>query len=180
MTRKPPFCLVAVILAGSVSLAIGQDAKPTGDGGAEQLFRKMEERLEKAKTLECAFEIKGDLQAPGDPGTDVLLDGSLFLAEGNRVREEIRESIKGHPLFRLLVSDGRRWWWHDKGSPPHLVEKKPADNLKSDFLTLLARPGLYLPTLPLPPVEVADIKEQFPVSRFRVGLKENVGGREAQ
>jgi hypothetical protein len=45
MARKPAFCSVALILAGSVCLAIGQDAKPTDDGGAEQLIRKMEERL---------------------------------------------------------------------------------------------------------------------------------------
>jgi hypothetical protein len=81
LCRRPAFCFVAVILGGSFSLAIGQDAKPTGDDGAEQLFRKMEERLEKARTLECAFEIMGDLQAPGDPRTNLLLDGSLFLAE---------------------------------------------------------------------------------------------------
>ena len=83
-------------------------------------------------------------------------------------------------MFKSLVSDGTRWWWHDKGSPPHLVNKKPWANLTADCLTELARSGLSLPTMPLPPVEAANSKERFPVSGFRLGPKEKVGEREAQ
>jgi outer membrane lipoprotein-sorting protein len=137
-----------IVLARWVGPSPGQIAKQETDNRAKQLFQKMEERLAKAKTLECAFEIKDEFSAPGDPRTTLLLEGSLFLAEGNRARQEMSERTEGRPIFHMLVSDGTRWWWHDKGSPPHLVNKKPGNNLNPDFLTALARTGLSLPGLP--------------------------------
>jgi outer membrane lipoprotein-sorting protein len=179
MFKAPVFSLV-IVLAACCLPALSQDAKPAADDRAKQLFQQMENRLAKAKTLQCTFEIDDEFSAPGDPKTTRLLEGSLFLAGGNRVRQEIKERTVGRPMFKLLVSDGTRWWWHDKGSPPHLVNKKLGDNLNADFATALARSGLSLPTLPLPPVETADAKERFPVSGFRLGTKEKVGEREAQ
>lgn len=174
------FSLVLIVLNACSTPAPSQDAKPAGDDRAKRLFQEMEERLAKAKTLECAFEIKNEFSAPGDPQTTLLLEGSLFLAGGNQVRQEMNERTDGRPLFKSLVSDGAHWWWYDKGSPPHLVNKKPGDNLSADFLTALARTGFSLPTAPLPPVEAADSRERFPVSGFRLGSKEKVGKREAQ
>jgi hypothetical protein len=52
------------------------------------------------------------------------LEGSLLLVNGNRVREDIRERSDRPPLFKLLVSDGLKWWWHAKVSPSHLVRAR--------------------------------------------------------
>jgi len=171
---------VLIVLATCVTPPPSQNTHWGGDDRAKQLFQEMEGRLAKAQTLECVFEITDEFAAPGDPRTKLLLKGSLFLAEGNRARQEINERADGAPLFHMLVSDGIRWWWHDKGSPPHLVNKKPYAHLNADYLTALARMGLSLANLPLPPVEAADSKERFPVSGFRLGPKEKIGEREAQ
>lgn len=187
MLRHLKYSLILVLLAGWVRPSLGQTAKPeTDDRGkqtddrAKQLFQEMEARLDKARTLECDFDIDNDIAAPGDPATKLLLKGSLFLAGKNQAREEIHERTDGLPVFHMLVSDGVHWWWHDKGSPPHLVNKRPGANLNAEFLTALARSGLSLPNFPLPPVEAPDSKERFPVSGFRLGAKEKIGQREAQ
>lgn len=180
MFKHLVFSLVLIVPASSTTPVLGQGSKPVGDDRAKQLFQEMEQRLAKAKSLECAFEIKAEWASGGDPRKTMLLEGSLFLADGNRVREEMNERTDGRPLFKFLVSDGARWWWHDKGSPPHLVDKKPWASLNADFLTSLARAGFFLPTAPLPPVEAADGKDRFPVSGFRLGPKEKLGEREAQ
>src|SRR5262249_22503552 len=149
---------------------------------ARLLFQKMERRLAGARALECVFEIKAEVQGPGDPPTTLLLDGSLVLASGNRARKEMMELVAddGPTLFRSVVCDGQRGRGQDKGSRPEPTEEEPPKTLGADFRTLLARSGLYLPTLPLPPVGAASIKDRFPVSQFRIGPKEKVGDREAQ
>jgi hypothetical protein len=101
----------------------------------------------------------------------------FVLRWGNRVRHEMYERTDGRTMFKLLISDGMRWWWHDKGSPPHLVNKKPGDNLSADFLTALARTGFSLPTAPLPPVEAVDSKERFLFRAFSLDpRKRSVSG----
>jgi len=180
MFKHPGFSPVLIVLAACVTPSPGQNTNRGGDDRAKQLFQQMEGRLAKAQTLECAFEITDEFAARGDPRSKLLLEGYLFLAEGNRARQEINERADGRPTFHMLVSDGMRWWWYDKGSPPHLVNTKPYADLNADFLTALARTGLSLPNLPLPPVEAADSKERFPVSGFRLGPKEKIGEREAQ
>jgi hypothetical protein len=161
--------------------ALGQPAEPIGDDRAIQLFRVMEQRLAKAKSLECAFTIAVQYpEGPGEPREVVSLEGSLLLAEGNRARLEVNERTDGRPLFQRTVSDGSRWLWQDQYSPPHLVNEKPVATLNADFLTSLARTGLYLPTMLLPPALAAETRDRCPVSGLRLGRTEQVGGREAQ
>src|SRR5204863_6835882 len=66
------------------------------------------------------------------------------------------------------------------GSPPHLVNKPPGANLANDYRVSFARAGVYLPTLPLPPVEAAGPADRFPVTAFRFGPTERVRGRETR
>ena len=172
--------LFLVFLTVCVTRVSAQDKQPAGDDQAKQLFYKMESRLAKAKALECVFDINCEISEASEHGQAILLEGSLFLAEGNRARQEMNERTNGRPMFKLSISDGARWWWHDEGSPPHLVNSKPWASLNADYLTSLARCGLFVPTMPLPPVEAANSKERFPVSGFRLGPKEKVGKREAQ
>ena len=168
------------IAAAWAALSFVGTGPAAGDDPAKQQFAEMERTIIAAKSIDATFEIQVSLREAPGPGTKMDLDGSLVLASGNRVREEIRERTAGRPLFKLLVSDGQKWWWHDKGSPPHLVNKPLAANFTTDSLATFARVGVFLPTLPLPPVPAANVRERFPVASFKLGAKEKVGEREAQ
>ena len=130
----------------------------------------MEEKLAKAKTLECVFDVKNDT---------LSYRGFLFLAEGNRARLEINEATKGRPMRVLMVSDGTRLSGQDNGMTHPKLENTPK-NLNAEILTWVARPGVFLPQAPLPDVKADDAKDRFRVSDFTLGSKEKVGTREAQ
>jgi outer membrane lipoprotein-sorting protein len=160
-----------VVVALTVGLLLAADApKDRAKNEAEKVFRTMEEKLAKAKTLECVFDIRIGTQS---------YEGSLFLAGGNRARLEINESTKGRPMRLLMISDGARQSFQDNGiSRPQL--RDAPKNLNAKILTWVARPGMFLPHAPLPDVKADDAKEQFRVSGFKLGQKEKVGEREAQ
>jgi hypothetical protein len=180
MPRYLVFALALLSPIHAVAAALGQAAEPIDDDRASQLFRTMEQRLAKAKSLECAFTITTQHpEAAGGPREVRSLEGSLLLAEGNRIRLEMNERTEGRPLFHLMASDGRRFLSGDMNNPPRLIDEKPSATLNADFLTMLARTGLYLTTLPLPPVP-ATARNRFAVSGFRLGGMEQVGGHEAQ
>lgn len=137
---------------------------------AEKLFRTVEQKLAKAKTLECDFDVKIDT---------LSYKGSLFLAEGNRARLEINEATKGRLMRCLIVSDGTRLSYQDNGLSHPKLEDTPK-SLNADILTWMARPGVFLPQAPLPDVKADDAKDRFRVADFKLGSKEKVGEREAQ
>jgi hypothetical protein len=171
--------LVLVVLASPPTPAM-QLASSSDNDRAKQLFLRMEERLAKARTLKCLYEIQVESrEATDSPAGILLLKCTLFLAESNKVRDEMIERSDGYPEFKLVISDGTRYLWHEKNSPARLFEK-PWTSLRQDSLTSLARSGFYVPTMPLPPVATSGSKDRFPLSDFRLGSREIVGGREAQ
>ena len=64
----------------------------------------------------------------------------------------------------------------EPGEEPHDTPK----DLDLEIRTWVARPGLFLPQAPLPDVAVADAKDRYRVSGFKLGNKEKVGERETQ
>jgi outer membrane lipoprotein-sorting protein len=161
-----------IVLALTVgSLLAGEAPKDNGaKKEGEKLFHTMEEKLAKAKTLECVFDVKIDT---------LSYRGSLFLAEGNRARLEIQEAVKGQPIRVLMISDGTRQSFQDKGITHPQVGNTPK-NLNAEILTWVARSGVFLPHTPLPDVRADNAKDRFPVWGFKPGNKEKVGAREAQ
>jgi outer membrane lipoprotein-sorting protein len=148
-----------------------------GNNDAEQLFRRMEEKLAKAKTLELVFEGKLEVKE-GNESVTLRREGSLLLAEGSRMRLEMKEGAKAETMWRLMVSDGARMKVLDKGSDPQVQTAPKSGN--SEVLTWVTRAGVLLPQMPLPDVQAADGNDRYPVSDFRLGNKEKVGEREAQ
>lgn len=156
----------------TVGLLVGAGV-PKGDEGvkeAEKLFRAMEKKLAKAKTLECVFDVNLN---------SIIYKGSLFLGEGDKARLEINEASKAKAMRVRLVSNGTGMSYQDNGMPRPKLEDTPK-NLDADILTWLARPGVFLPQAPLPDVKADDAKDRFRVSDFQLGKKEKVGGRETQ
>ena len=160
------------LLVLTVGLLPAADA-PKNDGAkneAEKLFRTMEEKLEKAKTLECVFEVKMDAHS---------YKGSLSLAEGNKACLKINEATEGRRMRCLIVSTGTRLSYQDNGMNHPKLEDTPK-SLNAEILTWMARSGVFLPQAPLPPVKADDAKDRFRVSGFKLGNKEKVGERDAQ
>jgi outer membrane lipoprotein-sorting protein len=185
--KEETMCNLKSVLVFIALLAASAMPGLAADVAARQLFKTMEDRLAAAKTLQCALEIK--FEGSGEPGAPVLhrsLAGSLALAEGNRVRLELQKtsaadtSIFPNAPFWLNISDGTRELHQDSGVPKPQIVDHVEGNRHEDVVTLLARSGFYLPTLPLPPVEAADMKDRFPVSEFKLGPKEKVGEAMAQ
>jgi outer membrane lipoprotein-sorting protein len=170
------FAFTAVLVAvssGGAAVAIGGDA--TGEE-AEKLFRAMEEKLAKVKTLECSVEILCDF---GGQMEALSYKGSLLLGEGNRARQEIYEPGKAPPIRLLMVSDGTRVSMQDNGMSHPAIENTPKD-LNRDILTWLARTGVFVPHLPLPDVNADNAEVRFPVANFKLGDKEKIGERATQ
>ncbi len=174
---------IALFVAAWAPSAIAQDAR--SDHDAAKLFQKMEERLAKATSVKCGLKL--EYEGTGEPGAPLMkrkLTGSLALAEGRRVRFEIHKAgdeadEPGVPYW-VAISDGQRVLHQDSGMPKPQISKSGNEDALGDFATLLARSGLYLVTLPLPPVEARDMKDRFPVSEFKLGPQEKVGNLAAQ
>jgi hypothetical protein len=185
--RRPSIrtCLF-VVLTTTALRSLAQDVKSASEESAKQLFQKMEHRLTKIKTLECRLEIKGSTETDAPfPFKDRGLEGSLALAEANQVRLELRKSaadasdLPAGPV-QLLISDGHRVLrQHSQMSAPKIDVNVPV-SLGADLLTSLARTGIFVTLLPLPPVAAKDAQERFSVSGFELGSKEKLDGRVAQ
>jgi len=177
--RRLRLFLVAV---GGIALlnspAFGLDDRASTSEGAK-LFETIETRLLTAKTLSISFKVGAKLQEPGGPTAQTAkYEGVWSFADGGRTRLEINELTDGRTLFRRTVANGNRSWWHDKGSPPHLVERRPASS-NVEPRTFFTRAGVFLPTMPLPPLE-ATAKERFSLGKFRVGPKERINGADTR
>jgi hypothetical protein len=172
------------------ALAIGYlpiTNEPKDDGvknEAEKLFRKMEEKLEKAKTLECVF----DGYMPSDLGS---FEGTLFVAEGNKAWLQIKKT-KNDGIQLQVDNESVRQVLHFVSDGGHQFLKGPgfgfgrpgqgdtAKNLNADIFTWISRTGMMLPHAPWPEQKVDSAKDRFRISDFRLGIKEKVGEHDTQ
>jgi hypothetical protein len=146
---------------------------------AEKLFRAMEKKIVRAKTLQSDFECRID-NAPlfvfAGSGK-----GSMTLAEGNRfqVQVTISNSQDGKPVGKgMVTSDGRKLRLvGDETLPTQTTDTpKPSGALLRAAIT---RTGLFLPFYVLEENEIA-VEEDFKVADFKLGSKEKIEGRQAQ
>src|SRR4051812_14505474 len=131
-----PTCLAALF---ALTTAGGEPSQ--GNGQAKRQFDDMQRIITAAKSIEVIFEIQVTLREAPGPGKSMDLEGSLVVSDGNRVREDIHERMAGQPVFKAQVSDGHQWWWHDKGSPPHRVNRPLGSNFTAEALITFARVG---------------------------------------
>jgi len=148
---------------------------------AEKLFQAMEAKLDKATALDLAFTLTvQEGQLPGIRQGDGI-KGTLAIMSGNKLRLEYSgaKNAEGKPAQVVRISDGAQQIMTVEGEGKPTPSKVSKD-FTAGFLTVVARPGIYMAQLPLADVKVADEKERFPVSGFKLGKKEKVGERETQ
>lgn len=147
-----------------------------GINEAEQLFRKMEAKLLKARTLECAFEVK---MAGGDGSGE--FKGSVALAEGNKLRVELAGKFgeKGGTL--TIVSDGVKIVIIDSDVPTPKTDDVPkALNERASAVTARAGAFMSVGLVMDPQAKDATVDELLKVAEFKLGKKEKLDGRDAQ
>jgi outer membrane lipoprotein-sorting protein len=155
-------------------------APAQGGDEAEKLFRVMEKRLSRARTLRLAFRV--DTHLGREKG---MMTGTLMLAAGNKARLGIKGKSFGKDLNAELVSDGTRMGVLDLSSAKPM--EAPAPKQLNEILTVaLTRQGLFLGLdslqRGLDRKREGDLKpaEDFPVSDLKLGRREKFMGREAQ
>ncbi len=163
----------------TVVLALPALAPAQQGNDAEKLFRAMEDRLARAKTLSLKFEIDGEL---GDMGK-VKFDGSLVLGGGNKVRLEGTRQFFGKNDKVELVSDGTRLRATVNGEREAKLLATPKQ-FHGALAKALGSVGVFAGLLELAPgadrkLELSP-EELFPASDFKLAPKEKVRGREAQ
>jgi len=169
-------CLFWVLVVGILQVA---DA-PKDDGvknEAEKLFRKMEEKIDKAKSLECQFQFVVPWKPDGGKLDNNSFAGTLFLAQGNKARLQLNEVTGDRERYLHIVSDGAHLSLKEVGFSRIPISDSPK-NLNSDARTCLARTGIFLATVPYPDVKAT--KDRFRISDFKLGIKEKIGERDTQ
>ena len=145
---------------------------------AEKLFRQMEAKLAKAKTIDCTYEAKVEAEKTG------TMKGTLLLGEGNKIRMEMGGEFGGMKGKFTMIADGTKMKAVGEGIPAQPAEDAPKW-LGEAVRASLARAGLMLPFMsasPRSPDKEKEFKidEHFQVSDFRLGKKEMVDKHEAQ
>lgn len=166
---------------------------PQEKNAAEEMFRKLEEKLLKAETLQVSFKSSLERQRDGKRSSG-LLSGSIRLQQGGKARLELEGRIE-EPVSQQVVSDGK--------STVFLVgDTKTASaaspSLGRDVVLMLARTGgvpavfeteknLMMAEIDrrtrelggkLEPRETDPLKK-LRLSQFRTGPSEKIGGRDA-
>jgi outer membrane lipoprotein-sorting protein len=169
--------LTALIVLLTVTTLAGEN--DSDEASAQRLFKKMEAKLETAKTLRLSFDSKFETDSP--PFKGWILKGTVAVKD-KQSRAEISRGKPGNEPFKALtVSDGTQVVEIQEGNR----KTRPASKVSiSNLLTLVERPGFMMMTTPLPPEPFAnpnfDLKEGFSVSGFKLGPREQIGARETQ
>jgi len=143
----------ALVLALVPCALCGQEKQEVGQ--AEKLFRKLEERLAKAKTIRLEYKAALEFKdaKPGElgfKGKAPRVEGLLLLQKGNKLRLQMDGRVLPlhDPGKAVVVSDGKTMRAGLPGPIPlrggeRTAEKAPA-NLHSAFVGSLTREGLLL------------------------------------
>jgi outer membrane lipoprotein-sorting protein len=145
---------------------------PAQEPDAEKLFKKMEERLVAAKTLQFTVKLTSD-RSPLD-----AMEMTLLMGEGNKLRIDYRMH-KGEPGDQcLIVSDGKEMKQKrlDESWGPW---KSPADqNTVNKIGTARAGGGFFLMYYRMNTREEAT--KSLPISGFKSGGREKIDGIETE
>jgi hypothetical protein len=148
---------------------------------AEKLFRQMEMKVMKAKSVECAGEMTAEIDADGT--VQIQPRKYTLCAEGNKARMEyfIGSGDKKHKI--ILIADGTKMTTSldGKSEDPKQDSKCFSEVLRSQITRGSVGVSYFLPhNLSVEQPKEFKIDEEFKVSDFKLGKKEMVGKQEAQ
>lgn len=149
-----------------------------GPDSAEALFKKSEEALLKAKTLQTPIE----MNAVMGKDTLVALKGKLLIADGNLLRLELEGQMRGKEDKMTMLSDGTKMHMTSAMRPGNTSDtpKELSQKVKSSVTRSSVFIGLFTVAPKAPDGEEVDPTKLLPVSDFKLGKKEAVGKVEAQ
>ncbi len=161
-------------------------APAQGGGEAEKLFRAMEERLAKAKSVRLGIRI--ETEANGKKGG--WLKGSLAFTRSGQLRFASETVVEGGliPLHEneTVTSDGKRMrqiWVINKEVYKDREIATPK-NLSAEFARILSRPGFSCGydahRTTAARGKGLKASEVFPVTDLKLGAREKVEGRQAR
>lgn len=160
--------LATVLVLASVSL---QDEAP------EKLFRRMEEKIAGARTLQSAFKASFGGEARGE-----LAGG--FLLQGQSGRMTLEGTAQGKPVKILRVSDGKRTKVVSQDNAIRVEEETPP-RFGEDTRTVVSRLGfctMFFSFMRTPDSskEGKPLAQTLVTRDFSKGAREKVGERDAQ
>jgi outer membrane lipoprotein-sorting protein len=160
------------MLAPLVLLLVLPGADPNE---AEQLFRQMEAKVTKVKTLECTYDTKVEADQKG------TIKGKLFLTEGNKSWLEMGAEFGGKSHKMTVISDGTKMKFvrEDGKSPPVKdVPKWMGEAMRVTF----TRAGVTYPYMSTRETDEKEFKadEHLRLADFKLGKKEMIDKQEAQ
>ena len=145
---------------------------------AEEFFRKMEEKLLKAETvqLEWSLTVKGIMTGKGE--------GTLFVETPKKVRLKFKLETAGRKEEGIVTSDGKRTKRNTAGLRDY-PSQKSGSHIREMMIFLVTRSGFLmgpgaLDTANRKAYGTIDPKELFLVSRFKLTGERTFGERVAQ
>jgi len=139
---------------------------------AEELFKKMEEKLLKAKTVQLNITViaTGDLKAK--------LEAMVSLEKGNKAHLKFKVEEDGESEEWITVSDGKKL-----KVVAGVGRSRPAENTPKNFndniLASLTRTGVFVPYLTIV-TEETNYRKATRCSSFEMGKKRKVGEHDTQ
>ena len=142
---------------------------PQEKNEAEELFRKMEEKLIAAKTIHLKTE--GIIEP-----VKLKLNGEFWLGEKNRARMELEGRTEEENRVAVVISDGRTV---RKAQDETSRSIAASEGFGEHVRTCFARFG-FVGMMDSWDSTINDPLEKHPLHEFKLGAKEKVGEREAQ
>lgn len=147
------------------------------DNDAEKLFNSMSAKIDKAKTLQIAFDVT--VEAVGE--REGKIKGTVLMAEGGKVRFDGRATFDDKDERMILISDGKMLRTIERNREPKDSEAK---QFHPAIMTALKRVGVVVGFLILKEGRtdpaVKKVEDLFKPSDFKLGKKEKLGDKETQ
>jgi outer membrane lipoprotein-sorting protein len=147
------------------------------DNDAEKLFKSMSAKIDKAKTLEIAFEA-----VIGKGGKEGEIKGSVLIAEGGKLRFDARAMFDQKADRMILISDGTTLRAINRDGAPR--DNPVPKNFMPAILKSVKNVGVLTGFLITREgrADARDIKldDLFKTSDFKLGAKEKIGDKATQ
>ena len=152
---------------------------PAQADSAEAQFKKMEQAVLKAKTLQSEITVS----AGAEKESFMDMKGRIAIAQGAKMRLELEGEVRKEKDKMTMVSDGSEMLLNSSKRPGK--SQKAEKNLTEVALASIARSGItvalfFVTERSDEKAEAFDIDKMIAVSDFKLGKKEAIDGKDAQ